>query len=174
MTDKKPMLMPPWEISDYYRINVDAIDEEGETVTLGIGEDEMTLEILKNTSCNNDANIEEDFNHVYGTNVTVTYYPKRFHWNCGSVLDWNTGYCRVLKENLCEIERYGGDVCLHDTIKRSVRCSTSMKITSASGVFSDIFLGMLEAFPSESFETEWIDRDVHVGIKFPCLTAPIS
>lgn len=174
LTSRKNLLTPSWETNDKYRINVDVINEDEEKVSLRIGNDEMTLDVSKNTSCHTDVDVGKDFDHVYGGNVTVTNYPQRMDWSCGSVLDWNTGYCRILKDNLCDIRRYDGDICVHAIITSSVRCPTHMKVTSVHGIFRDILWGMFNELPAVSFETEWIDRDHDVGIKFPCLTFPVS
>lgn len=149
---------------------MDVIDEDGDTATLRIGKDTMSLEILRDTSCRTDQKVGNDFDHLHGTNVTVTNYPKVFDWNCGTVLDWDTGYCRVLKDNLCEIQRHDGDVCIHATVKSSRRCPSTMRIISADGVFRDVLSVIFDSFPVESFESEWIDRDHDVGIKYPCLS----
>lgn len=170
MTEAKNRLTLPTATNDDYRITLDSIDEDGETVTLRIRNDTMTLDVVKNTCCQTDKDVGDDFDGLMGVNVTFTCYPKTFDWNCGSVLDWNTGYCGVLKDKLCEYQRFGGDVCVQATTKSSVRCSSRMKLTSASGVFGDILSGFFDSFPVKSFEAEWINRDHESGIKYPCLS----
>lgn len=121
MTPSENRLTPPLLANDDYRINVD-----GESVTIRTGNDVMMLSILANAACHTDTNAGIDFDHVHGINLTFTCYPKRFDWSCGSTLDWDTGYCRVLKENLCQIERFDGDVCIHATTRTSIRCPSTI------------------------------------------------
>lgn len=170
MTEAKKRLTPPSTTNDEYRVNVDSINEDGETVTLRTKSHEMTLNVSGDASCQTDRDVGDDFDGLTDDNVTVTSYPKRFDWNCGTVLDWDTGYCRVLKNKVCEFQRFGGDVCVQHSTTISLRCPSTMKIISANGVFGGILSRMFDRFPVESFEAEWIDRDHKVGIEYPCLS----
>ncbi|PIK40816.1 hypothetical protein BSL78_22327 [Apostichopus japonicus] len=143
MSDTKNRLTPPLVTNDKYRFIVDTIDEDGESVTLRVGEDSLTLEVSKNVSCQTDENVGDDFDQVIGESLDNTCYPERFDWGCGSILGWDIGYCKAIKENLCEIQRYNGDVCMHATTSRSVRCPSTLIVTSMNGVFVKFFLDYL-------------------------------
>ncbi|XP_071841739.1 uncharacterized protein [Apostichopus japonicus] len=170
MSDTKNRLTPPLVTNDKYRFIVDTIDEDGESVTLRVGEDSLTLEVSKNVSCQTDENVGDDFDQVIGESLDNTCYPERFDWGCGSILGWDIGYCKAIKENLCEIQRYNGDVCMHATTSRSVRCPSTLIVTSMNGVFREILPGLFDTLPSESLEAEWVDRYHGAGIKYPCLS----
>ncbi|XP_071840702.1 uncharacterized protein [Apostichopus japonicus] len=170
MTDTKNRLSSPLLTNDKYRFIVDTIDEDGESVTLRVGEDSLTLEVSKKGSCQTEEGVGDDFDQVTGESLASTCYPERFDWGCGSVLGWDIGYCKAIKENLCEIQRYNGDVCMHATTSSSVRCPSTLKITSMNGVFREILPGLFDTLPSESFEAEWVDRYHGAGIKYPCLS----
>ncbi|PIK56514.1 hypothetical protein BSL78_06583 [Apostichopus japonicus] len=138
MTDAKNRLSSPLTTNDKYRFVVDTIDEDGESVTLRVGEDSLTLEASKNVSCQTDEDeVGDDFDQLTGESLDMTCYPERFDWGCGSVLGWDTGYCKSIKENLCEIQRYNGDVCIDVTTSRSIRCAAStLKINIYEWCFS--------------------------------------
>ncbi|XP_071838362.1 uncharacterized protein [Apostichopus japonicus] len=145
--------------------------ERDDRVTISIGEDTMTMRVSPNVTCETDEELGADFDEITGANFTATSYPERFDWSCGSLLDWDTGYCKIIQENLCQIQRFDGDVCIHKTVRSSVRCPSTMEIISMNGVFHDTFSRLFATIPSESFETESIDREHDVGIKYPCLTS---
>ncbi|PIK40817.1 hypothetical protein BSL78_22328 [Apostichopus japonicus] len=170
VTDARYRLPSPSRTNDKLCLTGATFQEDDDRVTISIGEDTMTMRVSPNVTCETDEKLGADFDEVTGTNFTATSYPERFDWGCGSLLDWDTGYCKVINENLCQIQRFDGDVCIHETVRSSVRCPSTMEIISMNGVFHDTFSRLLATIPSESFESESIDRDHDVGIKYPCLT----
>ncbi|XP_071839575.1 uncharacterized protein [Apostichopus japonicus] len=170
VTDARNRLPSPSRTNDKLRLTGATFQEDDDRVTISIREDTMTMRVSPNVTCETDKELDADFDAVTGANFTATSYPERFDWGCGSLLDWDTGYCKIIQENLCQIQRFDGDVCIHKTVRSSVRCPSKMEIISMNGVFHDTFSRLFATIPSESFETESIDRDHDVGIKYPCLT----
>ncbi|PIK40815.1 hypothetical protein BSL78_22326 [Apostichopus japonicus] len=171
VTDAIYRLPSPSTTNDKLFLTGATFQEDDDRVTVSIGEDTMTMRVSPYVTCSEtDEEIDADFDEVTGANFTGTSYPERFDWGCGSLLDWDTGYCKIIKENLCQIQRFDGDVCIHETVRSSVRCPSKMKVISMNGVFRNTFSRLFATIPSESFETESIDRDHDVGIKYPCLT----
>ncbi|PIK40819.1 hypothetical protein BSL78_22330 [Apostichopus japonicus] len=70
--------------------------EDDDRVTISIGEDTMTMRVSPNVTCETDEELGADFDEITGANFTATSYPERFDWGCGSLLDWDTGYCKII------------------------------------------------------------------------------
>ncbi|PIK40820.1 hypothetical protein BSL78_22331 [Apostichopus japonicus] len=127
VTDARNRLPSPSTTNDKICLTGATFQEDDDRVTVSIGEDIMTMRVSPYVTCETDEELGADFDDVTGADFTATSYPERFDWGCGSLLDWDTGYCKIIKENLCQIQRFDGDVCIHQTVRSSVRCPSTME-----------------------------------------------
>ncbi|KAJ8045002.1 hypothetical protein HOLleu_07917 [Holothuria leucospilota] len=182
LTDGEPGFIPVATFTDsdktvvYYQSSykdigtLDSIDEtEDGTVTLRRGDDVIVLPTGGDIVECHENSTGADFDRVTGKLLKSTNYPQEFNWGCDLFGD-DVGYCRVLRQHQCELQRLGGDVCVLTHSPVSERCASFMRIERLTGFFRDAMFLPTEPTPIESFQAQWIKRDHEMGIEFPCLS----
>lgn len=77
-------------------------------------------------------------------------------------------FCKVAKENSCEISRAQQDFCIRlDNVGPSKRCDATMEIIEMTGIFREKSL-LLSQTPVKAMESEWIRGNRSLAMITPC------